>query len=388
MMGLDIATVSAMTAVVVITAGIVFILETVFREDDSVSRIWSLGFLAGILASVSYTIWAVAPDSWGAVAIGNAAFVASAGFMWLGCRRFNNRSQGWAEIAVGVFTVAAGVAVVVEGPGGGAWAGAEVMFLALCVLPAASALETARGGFSGIRTSVGLAAVFGIQALYYLARLAVALFAGRQSEAFTVWWGTVPTSILTVVLTLVVVVIASVLRAERAGLRGRRTLAAPGVRFSGVLEPRWFERFVQDALERAAAREGEELLAVASTRIDDLSQVATAFGAGEAEDLRTAWHAAVRRHAPTQAWIGDDGYGGIAVSTVVESEAEARRLATALHRGILVALRDVDGSVVPVIGVGVALSDSTGPEASALVTAARAAAADAALSEDSTVVVR
>src|SRR5690606_32028801 len=157
MMGLDIATVSAMTAVVVITAGIVFILETVFREDDSVSRIWSLGFLAGILASVSYTIWAVAPDSWGAVAIGNAAFVASAGFMWLGCRRFNNRAQGWAEIAVGVFTVAAGVAVVVEGSGGGSWAGAEVMFLALCVLPAASALETARGGFSGIRTSVGLA---------------------------------------------------------------------------------------------------------------------------------------------------------------------------------------------------------------------------------------
>ena len=76
--------------------------------------------------------------------------------------------------------------------------------------------------------------------------LVVLLTAGPESETFLVWWGMIPTSILTIVLTIVVVVTASVLRAERAGLRGRRWLAAPGITFSGVLEPIWFERFLDE----------------------------------------------------------------------------------------------------------------------------------------------
>ena len=41
-MELEIATVSVMTAVVVVTAGILFIVETVLREDDAVGRTWSI----------------------------------------------------------------------------------------------------------------------------------------------------------------------------------------------------------------------------------------------------------------------------------------------------------------------------------------------------------
>ncbi|WP_426182396.1 hypothetical protein [Microbacterium sp. TWP3-1-2b2] len=384
-MEMDILSVSAMTAVVVIVAGVVFILETLFREDDIVSRLWSIGFLSGILASVSYVIWAFTPDAWGAVAIGNAAFVSSSGFMWLGCRSFNNRTLGWAGIVVAAFTVTAGVAVLLEGPQGGSWAGAEIMFLALCLLPAAAASEMVRGSLVGIRTSISLAVVFGAQAIYYLARLIVLLATGRDGETFTQWWGTIPTSVLTITLTVVAVVITSLLRAERTGLRGRRTLTAPGTSFSGVLEPRWFERFAADAIERGAPR--AEILAVISTRIDDLPQVVTAFGASEAEDLRTAWYRAVRLYAPTQAWIGDDGSGGIAISTVVESEADARRLAASLHSAIYDALDAVEGSVLPVLGVGVALSDVELHDAGSLISRARAAAAEAALSEDSSVVV-
>ena len=384
-MELEIATVSVMTAVVVVTAGILFIVETVLREDDAVGRTWSIAFVSGILAAVAYAVWAFAPQTWGAVAVGNAAFVASAGFMWLGCRRFSNRRVGWAEAAVVVITLAAGAAVVVRGPDGGGWAGAEVMFFGLFLLPGAAAWEIARGSLAGIKTAAALTVVFGIESLFYLARLFVLLFAGPESETFTVWWGTVPTSILTIVLTIVVVVTASVLRAERAGLRGRRTLANPRVTFTGVLEPIWFERFLADAVERGISR--DELVAVISTRIDDLPMMSTAFGASEAESVRTAWHDAVRLHAPTQTWIGDDGAGGLVLSTVVESEADARRLAAGLHRAIYDELNGVEASVIPVLGVGIALSDRAHSDASSLIEAARAAASEAAISDDTSIVV-
>lgn len=387
MIDLDVATVSVMTAVVVITAGIVFIVETLIRVDDAVGRIWSIAFLSGILASVAYAVWAFAPETWGAVAVGNAAFVASAGFMWLGCRRFSERRVGWAEVAVLALTFATALAVILRGADGGGWAGAEVMFLGLFAFPAAATVEIVRGSVAGIRTSWALAVIFGIQSLYYLVRFFVLLIAGPDSEVFTLWWGTIPTSILTIVLTLVVVVVASVLRAERAGLRGRRRLAAPGLTFSGVLEPRWFERFVTDAVERGASR--GETVAVISMRIDDLATVTTAFGASESESLRTAWHDAVRRHAPAQAWIGDDGSGGIAVSSVVVSDAEARLLAATLRRAVYEELNAVEASVIPLVGVGIALSDATGgvDDGASLIDAARGAAGEATFSEDTSIVI-
>ena len=385
MIELDIATVSVMTAVVVITAGILFIVETALREDDAVGRIWSIAFLCGILAAISYAVWAFSPQTWGAVVIGNAAFVATSGFMWLGCRRFSNRSVGWAEAAVLVITLAAGAAVLIEGADGGGWAGTEIMFLGLILFPAAAALETLRGAFSGIRSSIALAMVFAIQSLYYLARLVVLLTAGPESETFLVWWGMIPTSILTIVLTIVVVVTASVLRAERAGLRGRRWLAAPGITFSGVLEPIWFERFLDDAVQRGASR--DELVAVISTRIDDLDLMTTAFGESETESVRAAWNDAVRLHAPTQTWIGDDGTAGIVLCTVVESEDDARRLGAGLYRAIYSEIDGVEASVIPVVGIGVALSDRADRDARGLIDAARAAAAEAAVSDDIGVVV-
>lgn len=384
-MDLDMVTVSVMTAVVVVTAGVAFIVETVLREDDAAGRIWSIGFLSGILSTVSYAVWAYDPELWGAVAVGNAAFVATTGFLWLGCRRFNGRSAGWAEAVVAVLTVATGLAVVIAGPDGGGWAGAPVMFFALFLLPTAAAWETVHGSIAGNRTSLGLTVVFSIQALYYLGRLIVLLTFGAESDTFTEWWGTLPTSILTIVLTLVVVIIASVMRAERVGFRGRRRPDSPRVLFSGVLEPDWFQRFVDDGIERAESR--GEIVAVIATRIDDLALVGTAFGSSEADVLREAWYQAVRLHAPTQGLIGDDGHSGIVVSAVVDSEADARRLAARLHRAIYDALHDVEASVIPVLGVGVTLNDSAAADAASLVEAARAAAGRSALSDDTSVIV-
>ena len=368
---LDLMTVSVMTAVVVVVSGVVFIVETLLREYHSVSRIWSLGFLCGILTSAAYLIWAIEPETWWAVAIGNAAFVASAGFMWLGCRQFNGRSIASASIVLAASVVLTAGAVIIEGEDGGDWSGAAVMFIALWVLPGAAAIETMRGELGRIRSAVGLMLVFAGQSLYYLIRTVVLLTAGSESELFQIGFGTVPTSMVTVVLTIVAVVVTSVLRAERAALRGW-TSPAQNADEDGVLEAAPFRRLLDDLAVRARSR--EELLAVVSVRIDDLERVAAAFGMDEARELRSLWREGMRRHAPTQALVGEDGDGGIAVALIADSDVEVQRICRRLRTTLYESVESGGASVVPAIGVGVGTSDALGYEAPLLLDTARASA--------------
>jgi hypothetical protein len=116
---LDLMSVLVMTTLVVNVSGILFIVETLLRRDEGAGSVWALAFLAGMLTTLSYSLWAQTPDAWWAIAVGNAAFVASTGCMWLGCRRFNGRRMGWASAVVAVAVAVAGFTVALAGPGGG-----------------------------------------------------------------------------------------------------------------------------------------------------------------------------------------------------------------------------------------------------------------------------
>src|SRR5690606_15144142 len=159
-----------------------------------------LGFLSAMLTTLAYTVWSQTPGAWWAIAVGNAAFVAGTGCMWLGCRRFNGRAIGWPSGLVVAGVLAAGAAVAVEGSAGGDWAGAVWMFVALLVFAAAGSAECMRGALRESRTAWVLAAVLGLQALYYISRTTVFLTSGPESALFENGFGTVPTSVLTVAL--------------------------------------------------------------------------------------------------------------------------------------------------------------------------------------------
>ena len=117
-MTLDLSSVLVMTALVVNVSGILFIVETLLRRDEGAGRVWALAFLAGMLTTLAYIVWAQSPDAWWAVAVGNAAFVAGTGCMWLGCRRFNGRRMAWSSGARRrPRCSAAAIAVVVAGSG-------------------------------------------------------------------------------------------------------------------------------------------------------------------------------------------------------------------------------------------------------------------------------
>lgn len=383
-MNLQLTSVLIMTALVVNVSGVLFIVETLLRRDEGAGRIWALGFLAGMLTTLAYMVWSQSPGAWWAVAVGNATFAATTGCMWLGCRRFNGRSVKWASVVVAAGVLAAGAAVVAAGPTGGDWAGALWMFVALMIFAAAGAVECVRGALRESRTAWVLAAVLGFQSLYYVSRTSAFLSSGPDSALFESTFGTIPTSFLTVVLTIVAVVVTSVLRASRAPMRGR----LPGsdlLAEDGILSHDVFQRSLADLVKRASWR--SEIVGVIAVRIDDLDQISTAFGSEVARAITDAWRMGVRRHAPSNALVAEDDTSGLLIGLAMDSPTDARRQAGTVYRGLFDELGKVGGGVIPVVGVGVALSDTTGYDPAELQRVAREAAARAAASVESSVLV-
>lgn len=384
-MVVDTLSISIMSALVVVVAGVTFIVETMLRKDEGAGRVWALSFLSGMLTSISYVIWAIEPGAWVAVAVGNAAFVAQPGFVWLGCRRFNGRSIAIAGLVVAASATLAFGAVVIAGPEGGDWAGIYVVFVSIIAFATAGAVETCRGKLGTITNARVLTIVLTLEALYFVGRTVASAVRGFESRFFTMYFGVVPTGYMTVILTIVALVTLSVLRASQVQLRGRAGMVMLGIGRDGVLQPDDLMPVLADFSARAE-RNGE-LVGVVAVRLDDLGQIATAFGAAESEMIQTEWRAASRRFSPTTSFIGEDGHGGLIIAIHPASQAEAQRIATRVHRGVAEGLGELGCSVIPVVGVGVSLSDGTGYSAEALVKSARDAAGQAAESSDFSVVI-
>jgi len=384
-MTLDLTTVLVMTALVVNVSGILFILETMLRRDEGAGRVWALAFLAAMLTTIAYLVWVQTPEAWWAVAIGNGAFVAGTGCMWLGCRRFNERSMTWPSVVVGAAVVAAATAVAVAGPDGGDWAGALWMFIPLLAFAGIAAAECLRGALGESRTAWVLSFVLGVQALYYVSRTTAFLTSGPDSALFQTAFGTINTSIVTVTLTIVAVVVTSVLRSARAPMRGFLQYSSQSVTTEGILSEEVFASATSHLCERASRR--AELVAVIALRVDDLEQISTAFGGDVARAVSETWRAGVRLHAPSNALVADDGPSGLLVGALADSPRDARRIAGSIYRGLFDDLGRVGGGVIPVVGVGVGLSDAAGYDAPELIRVAREAATRAAATVDTSVLV-
>jgi GGDEF domain-containing protein len=382
---LDLVTVAVMTALVVFVAGSVFLLETVLRRDEPAGRMWALGFLGAIMTSLLYLVWAQDPAAQWAVVAGNAAFVGGTGAMWIGCRVFNRRRVRAAAAVVGALAAASAIATVVETPLLGDWAGAAWTFAGIVVTAAAAGVECFRGTLGGMRTAWVLGAVFLAEGVFFLLRLGALLVLGSEDEVFQTWFGSVVVGMLTVILIVVAVIVTSVLRAGRAELRDLRAPADDADAVTGIL-PGHRLRTTLDSVT-ARARRRHLGLAVLEIRLDDLDHIATAFGNEARREVVTVWRQAVRTHAPLFAVLGEDGDDGIVLVTTAASAADARREAMSLYRGVFDALGQLPGVGLPVMGVGVALTEIVGHDAAALLRVARASAERGFSSADSAVVV-
>jgi hypothetical protein len=382
-MTVDLATASLMTALVANVAGAFFIVDTLLRRDDAAGRLWAIAFLSGMATTIAYASWAAGSGGAAAIAIGNALFANTIGCMWLGSRKFNERRLGPALTAVVVVDVLVAAAVLVEGPDGGDWAGWLVMGIALVVFSAFAAVETTRTPMGRIGTARVLTVVFVAEGAFYLVRAIIFVLMGPESTLFQVWFGSLTANFVTVTLTVVAVAVLSVLRAGRADLRGYSWMTRIAVTSDGILMSSAIMTALGDIVERAGWR--HDLVALIAVRVEGIDQIRTAFGADVAGDVTHAWRQGVRRFAPSTALVGEDGDQTLLVITRASTAADARRHAGTIYRGLFESFGQVSDAVIPAVGVGVGLTETVGYDATALLTAARGAAEDAATSIESSV---
>lgn len=382
-MTLDLFSVSVMTSAVVLIVGVIYISETLIRRDEVSGRHWSIAFLAGILTTVAYSVWA-AGGGWISVAAGNAAFVAATGFIWIGCRSYNGHRTGWAYATVIGGMIISFVAVAAAGPDGGGWAGVVWMYGALTVLAVLGVWETTRGRLAKTRTTIALAVVLVVEAVYTASRAVAFLILGPEDEAFQSWFASVPASFVTIALVITAAIVTSILRAGRAGMRGYTNLVAADGTDRILTEPQ-FRATVADVLDRAA--EKGIGIGVVAMRIDDLPFIAKAFGNEVGRQVAVAARDAVRRTVEPLAVIGDDGATVLWVCDTACDATEARRRASRLATAVFEALRTVPDAVVPVVGIGVAVTQDFGYDARVLIDAAGAASARSAKTGDISVLI-
>lgn len=383
-MTLDLFSVSVIMSIVVIASGALYLLETVLRRDTGAGRVWSLAFLGAILTTVMYFVWVMAPDSWAAIAVGNASFVGATGCLWLGARTFNGRRRRVETITVAVAAVITLVSSIWEGPEAGDWAGALVMFALLAVFSALGAVESRRGAMGASPSSLAFTGVLVLESAFYLARTIVFSLDGPDGIASSPWLGSPALGVVTTVAVTVSVVTLSSLRRDDPVQR-----AADGeilvLSADGFLDEDSYASSLAGLLNRA--RFHGERVALLSLRLDDLDQIGTAFGSIEAKDIERVWREGVRRYSPPDALIGELARTSLAVAFRPASVGDARRVASRIHRRLLDDFAEMGSVVIPVIGVGVALTDGSGYDADALSRAADDAARRSSSSPDASVII-
>lgn len=382
-MSLDLLSVSVMTALVAVVATTMFVIETLRRRDTGAGRLWAVGYLCGTATTFAYISWAAGMGGAIAIAIGNATFALTPGFIWLGNRRFNDRALTWSSVVVGVFGVASFVAALVFVPAVGSWGGWELMAATIVAgfgLAGWEALRRPMGRIGNTRVFTG---VLFAGAAYYLVRLIVFLVDGAEGAVFTQWFGSISANIATIVLTMVAVVVTSVLRAAKSVTQRYEWLSENGVAADGIMLGRTYRDALRDLTERAGWR--RELVSVIVVHVGGLDEITAAFGADAADELTTSWRGAVRRYAPAAALVGEDGDSTLSVCGLASTAADARRQAAAIYRGCIDELASGPTGLLPVVGVGVALSETVGYDTAMLLDTSRAAAIRAASSLESSV---
>lgn len=384
-MTIDVFTVNVLVALVVLVSGSVFILDTVLRLEVWAGKVWALSFLSGMLTVVCYLVWRAVPDPWLAIAAGNGALVATIGCLWLGCLRYNDRSILLSGLIVAGVSVAEVAITMAAGPHGGDWAGSASLFLCIGGFAALGAIESRRGLLGSRWTSLSFTVVLAVIAVYYGVRAGVFLSDGPTGQVFTTWFNSSITGSLSIVLTIVALVAATTLRSGQSS-RNRELQEQPlHLVADGLLTQPALVVLLRSILARE--RDIAQPLAVVAFRVDDLPGIRTAFGTSVSEPVMAACRAGAQAYAPTAALAGEAGSDAIILAFPAGSVGEVRQIASRIQRRILDDISRSGSVVMPLIGVGVALSQTLACDADVLIDAALSAAKRSSISAEASVLV-
>jgi GGDEF domain-containing protein len=384
-MMLDAFTIDVLVAVVVLVSGSIFILDTLLRQEVGSGKVWAVAFLGGMLTVVCRLVAGTVPDPGIAISVGDTALVASLGCVWLGCLRFNDRPILWAGLVVVFAAIGENVITMTVGAPAGDTAGSTSLFLCAGGFTALSALESRRGALAALRNSAALTAVLAVVAAYYAVRAGVLLMDGPSGTIFTTWFNSSLTGIVAIALAIAALITATSLRSGQSR-RCRALLEQPmGLTEDGLLVRASFTVMLRSILGRQ--RDVPQPVAVLALRVDDLSGIRIAFGSEVADAIMAACRVRAQAYAPTGALAGEVGPDAVVLAFPAGSVGEVRQLASRIQRRLLDDISRSGSVVMPLIGVGIALSEELDRDAELLIDAALSAAKRSSVSAEASVMV-
>lgn len=312
---LDLQTLLIASGMVVAICGLSFVVNTVFGRNDPPGRLWSAAFIAGIMTTISFAIWGAEPSAWWAIAVGNASLVLAMGCVWAGSRLFNGR-RSCVLIVLGGALLAV-LAVAVEGPDGGDWAGGLVFLVGVAVFAALSGAEALTGRMRRNLNARILAVLMLIVGAYYGTRAGVFLVASPDSGLFQQAFSTEITTFVTLLFVIVASTSMSILRVEGS----RQALPLEQAQWSGIFPTTLFTSPAIDRIQRANRR--GERVAFIGAEIDNLADINTAFGRSFGDDAIERFSTLLRDHLPSTAIIGRRAGAQFACLVMVDSLEQA-----------------------------------------------------------------
>jgi diguanylate cyclase (GGDEF)-like protein len=276
---LDVPTLYIVSAMVISLTGILFIVDAYSRRDDSVGRIWSLAYIAGVVTTFAYLASSLYDTIWWGVGLGNGTVVFSIASVWAGARLFNGkRSLLWVGAAASVFVM---LSAVVLGPDGGVWAGGGFMIGGMCLFGLLGGIECFRGSLWRYRNARFLGAATMIAGAYYGVRLIFFVSQGPNSEFFSRFLGTGITSLIVIVFVVGGAFSMVALRGEESAQTYSSRADSDGL--SGTIGPQQFTDVATGII--AEAQGSGRPTAFVAVDIDELGMMNAAFGRSFGDDV-------------------------------------------------------------------------------------------------------
>jgi diguanylate cyclase (GGDEF)-like protein len=376
----DSTTLFVVGGLVLMLAGIAFLLETVLRRNDAVGRLWSVFYLSAMFAVFAYVVVSFDPEIWWATAAGNGAYVMAIGFIWSGARCANGRGTLLVvPIALGVIVA---VAALIPGELGGYWAGAFEMFLGVAITSLLTAFEFVRGGLSRLLASRVITVLVGAMGFYYVARAVAFAVFGPADPTFEIYFGTAASTLVEICFVVLgTIMLASVQGDRFAQLSEDDVEVGARVRIDGMMDARLFREVAETWLLRAIRERATLVLLLID--VADLEAINTAFGraAGDAA-IRTTGRIALTQ-VPTAALVGQLSARRFALLLELPANDAVEAIAGRIGEAVLGAMIDDRDRFRASTFCGVATTHTSGARYGDLLAAAELAVAmDAKLAQE------
>lgn len=350
---LDLLTISACVALVVVVAGVNFVVDSLLWRQDQPGRVWSLALTVGMGGVVGEVFWVATHLLWFVVVV-DVLYVYGWMLIWSGLRVVNGKPPQY--LAAAVPAAISGATALIPQP----FSSTPGTFISAALICGASLLivrETVIGRLRGKRYAHPFTFAYAAMAAYTGGLVLYGTLvpgADLRDPGFFAMG-----SYLIVIMLIVVIAVANatVLRAEAIIVDIDRARGVPWERLaSGLLDADAFPLVAQEWLQRARRHDAE--LAMLVLELDDRRTIATAFGREEMLGILGNWHSIVRISAPPHARLAELSPTRLALLTPVGNEAEARACADVLRASLLESTGQFPAGFHPTMSIGLALGSA------------------------------